>query len=120
MSNKTTVVHKLGFHEYIWMIVLTCVVVILYTIRTETIERGLPMTKNYDVVSCFLGHAPSQGAISTDGEELRSYGIVIARWNKDEILLPDSSVFHSITTTKHRNLVRAMALSQGITVKEVN
>jgi len=76
--------------------------------------------KNFDVIACFLGHTPSQGAVSTDGKELRSYGVVIAKWSRDEITMPDSSVFHSITTTKHRNLVRKMALNQGITVKEVN
>lgn len=86
----------------------------------DRIERKLLMAKNFDVVSSFLQHTVEQGAISTDGKELRSYGVVIARWSRDEILMPNSSVFHSITTTKHRNLVRSMALEKGINVKEVN
>lgn len=86
----------------------------------DELERKLPMAKNFDVVSSFLQHTDSQGAISTDGKELRSYGVVIAVWKKDEILMPNSSVYHSVTTTKHRNLVRSMALEKGINIKEVN
>lgn len=112
--------HSLGLYVYVWLAVMTCVAVFCYIHRTEMVERTLPMARNYDVISMFLSHSPSQGAISTDGKELRSYGVVIARWNRDEIVMPDSSVFHSITTTKHRNLVRSMALSQGINIKEID
>lgn len=119
--------HSLALHEYVWMIVLTLLFAFFgavgrdcYIARTEMLERTSPMAKNYDVVSLFLDHSPSQGAVSTDGEELKSYSTVIARWDGDEIVMPGSSVFHSITTTKHRNLVRSMSLSRGITVKEVD
>jgi hypothetical protein len=87
--------------------------------RDLGLEREAYMPKNLEVVTKFLGHSACQGPISTDGEVLKSYDVVIARWEGEEIVMPDSSVFHSITTTKHRNLVRAMALNQGITVKEI-
>jgi len=83
-------------------------------------ERGLPMAKNIDVVSAFLSGYPLEGAISTDGENLKSYGVVIARWDGDEIVMPESSIFHCITTTKHKNLVKTVARGRGIVVKEVN
>lgn len=88
-------------------------------------ERSLLMAKNFDVITCFLNKSPSEGAVATDGEELKSYGVVIARWVKEnEIVMPDSNTTYdpaiSKTIARNRNLVRGMALNRGIIVKEVN
>ena len=71
-------------------------------------------------VCSFLEHRACQGSISTDGKELRSYGVIIGRWVGDEIQMPNTSRFYSTTTSKHRHLLRRLALNRQITVKEVN
>lgn len=76
--------------------------------------------KNIEVISAFLEQRSCQGPVSTDGGKLMSYDVVIAEWVGDEIVMPNSSTFHSMTTSKHRNLVRTLALSRHITVKEQN
>ena len=76
---------------------------------------------NHDIVTSFLKHEPAAGPISTNGKELMSYGVPIAKWvSEDEITMPDVSKFHSVTTSKHRNLVRRMAMDKGIKVTQVN
>ena len=108
-----------------WFIALCIVIIIAVTqfafwsMRCD-VEKERLMAKNLDVVSTFLRHSALEGVISTDGKELKSYGVVIARWDGDEIVMPDSSVYRSVTTTKHRNLLRSMALEKGVVVKEVN
>lgn len=122
MSKTRVHIHRLGVAElFLSMSVVVFIATVSYIQRDVGIsERSLPMAKNFDVVASFLEHTASQGAISTNGKELMSFGVKIARWDRDEILMPDVSTFHSITTTKHRNLVRGMARGRGIIVKERN
>lgn len=90
--------------------------------QTESTKRkvGLSVATNIDVIASFLSHNPSRGSISTDGKELRSYDAVIAKWDGDKVVMPGSSVFYSVTTSKHRGLVRSMALNKGIHVVEIS
>ena len=82
------------------------------------LEGQVYMPKNIVVVSRFLDGTPLMGSLSTDGKELKSYNAVIAKWKGREILMPDIDVWHSATTSRHRNLVRLLANYRGITVRE--
>jgi hypothetical protein len=74
---------------------------------------------NHETVEQFLVHKTAEGPISTDGKELKSFGQTIAKWIEDGIVMPDASS-GSITTRKHRNLVRRMAVSKGIKVTQIS
>ena len=69
--------------------------------------------KNLDVISAFLNRTEYNTPVGTDGCSLYSYGLLIARWSGDEIVVPDSTIFHSITTSRHRNMLRREAKSRG-------
>ena len=75
--------------------------------------------RNLDVITSFLGHRSCQWPLNTDGGSLFSYGIEIARWSGDEIIMPDSFTFHSITTSRHRNQVRQVGRNRRIKVVEI-
>lgn len=78
-------------------------------------------TRNVEVVDSFLRGEALRANLSTDGRRLRSYGVVIAEWSENgrEVVMPHRSVFHSVTTSHHRSLVRETALRRGIVVVEM-
>ena len=75
--------------------------------------------RNLDVVTSFLNHKSCQGPLNTDGGSLFSYGIEIAKWSGDEIIMPDSFHFHSITTSKHRNAIRQAGRRRRLKIVEI-
>ncbi|KKM62450.1 hypothetical protein LCGC14_1521530 [marine sediment metagenome] len=74
--------------------------------------------RNLDVIDAFLNRKPSDGPMGTDGATLYSYGTRIGIWKGDEILMPDSTIFHSLSTSRHRNQLRKIARSRAQKVVE--
>ena len=77
--------------------------------------------RNMEVIDSFLRGEALRANLSTDGKHLRSYNVVIAEWsdNGREVVMPHRSVFHSVTTSHHRAMVRGTALRRGVTVIEL-
>ena len=69
---------------------------------------------NSEIVDSFLDRQPATGPASTNGEEIRSYGKVVARWTDDGIVMPGG--VNSGVSSRCRNLVRQRASKMGIKV----
>jgi hypothetical protein len=76
---------------------------------------------NSEIVDSFLEHktATVEAPVSTDGKEIKSYGVMVGRWDGKEsncIVMPGTSDTSDKSVTRCRNLVRQRALSKGIKV----
>jgi len=72
---------------------------------------------NGEIVDSFLKHKPATGPVSTNGKEILSYGVQIAVWKEDGIVMPNSSDGDK-SITRCRNLVRQRALNAGVKVTQ--
>lgn len=69
----------------------------------------------YEAVVKFLQKERAwAGAVTSDGQRLMSYGVVIGYWDGDRIILPESTKFYSRTTSRHRGMLRNVATDRGI------
>jgi len=73
-----------------------------------------------DTIGAFL-HKDSAygGSLNSDSGRLYSYLVVIGGWDGDVVRLSKASFEYSRTTARHRNMLRAMATTQGIQIIEV-
>ncbi len=84
-------------------------------------KPGTQRSRLIDTIGAFLRREIAYGGtLQSDSRRLYSYLVVIGEWDRDVVRLPESDRFCSRTTSRHRNMLRAMATAQGIrTIEEV-
>jgi len=72
---------------------------------------------NSEIVDSFLNKKSATGPVSTNGKEILSYGVKIAVWDGDGIVMPSSSEGDK-SIIRCRNLVRQRAINAGVKVTQ--
>ena len=79
---------------------------------------------NQQVINNFLNQKPAKaGALTTDGHNLYSYGLIIGRWYGGKPFVFDytttGGAFYSMTTSQHVGLAKRSVISDNIMLVEV-
>jgi len=56
--------------------------------------------------------------VHSDGTRLLSYEVVIGRWVDGTVVMPEVDRWYSITTSRHRGILRERAAARGIPLIE--
>jgi len=78
---------------------------------------------NFKIVDSFLNRKPfsSSGHMSTNGKEIKSHDVVVARWDgSSSIVMPNASDSSNKRVTRCRKLVRWMAENKNVKVMQLN
>jgi len=80
--------------------------------------------RNPEVVTLFLHRERGwAGPLTSTGDTLTSYGVVIGRWDvsgagEPIVVVPDADRWYSVTTSRHRGILRRIATQLGIQLVE--
>ena len=79
---------------------------------------------NQQVIKNFLNQKPAKaGALTTDGRNLYSYGLIIGKWYGGKPFVFDytttGGAFYSMTTSQHVGLAKRSVISDNIMLVEV-
>ena len=79
---------------------------------------------NQQVINNFLNQKPAKaGALTTDGYNLYSYGLIIGKWYGGKPFVFDytttGGAFYSMTTSQHVGLAKRSMISDNIMLVEV-
>ena len=73
-----------------------------------------------EIVKLFLDKTPGAvRGLTSDSVRLLSYGICIGEWQGDKILMPDTDVDYSRTTSRHRGMLRTMASLRSVSILDM-
>ena len=71
-----------------------------------------------ETIGRFLNKQLAYGdTLISDGNRLYSYLVVIGEWKRDVLVIPDADKFVIRSTERHKKMLKAMATSQGIQVR---
>jgi hypothetical protein len=77
------------------------------------------MVTLYDAVEHFLRREPGiGGTLTSDGIRLLSYGVVIAYWDGNTVVLPRDQPLLTRTTRRHKGMIRRTATTRNIPITD--